>query len=870
MRARGFFRTIVAILATAVLTTRPALARQSDREGWLPLRADGNGLPALQVRVTIEAEGQRLSEVLHEIRKQSGLGLVFGTDLPGLDRRIRFTDSTRTAAEALLRVLEGTGLRVLVGGSGQAVLVRAGPAVEKRDPVAGVVRESGSGMPVAEAEVSSEGGRARAFTDREGRFILSQVPEGDVIIVIRRIGYSEVRHTLADRTAPIVVELIPAPTPLSAVIVSPGTFGVLEETTARRTLSREEIEAAPQLGEDPLRSVSRLPGVVGHDLTSNFGIRGSAGREVLLRLDGVDLIEPYHLKDVDAALSIIDIDAIGGIELMTGGFGAQYGDRTAGVFDMRTAMVRPGPPRTTLGLSLTNLRAASAGTFAGERGSWLVSARRGYIDLALKLGGSDDNLSPRYHDVLGKVEFRFTPRTKLSAHLLWAGDKLHWRQSTSDPDLDSRYGSAYAWLRLDAGLGPRGSATTVASIGRVTWDRVGFQPPGITESSLDVLEDRAWEYAGIRQEVQFEASPSVLLRGGIDVHARKADYAYDSRIERLTVVNQSVFMNVVNTSVHVSPSETFTGAWLSSRFRPAPSLTLEVGARWDRHTHTGDSDLSPRLNAAWSINRSTTLRAAWGRYFQAQGLHELQVQNGASSFQPSERAEHRVIGLEHSFAFGLDVRVDAYDRQSTRLQSRFVNLIDNGDVFPELSLTRVLIRPDEGYARGVELYVRRRADHGFDWSASWALSTAKERIDGRLVPRPRDQRYAFGVDVSYTSDRRWRFSTAWQYHSGWPSTPTALRIDTVATSIWVTRTYGDYNASRLPAYHRLDIRVSREARTARGRVLFFVDVYNLYGRKNARALVPYLYAIRNGTPVIRVETDTFLPRLPSFGIQWEF
>jgi TonB dependent receptor-like, beta-barrel/Carboxypeptidase regulatory-like domain/TonB-dependent Receptor Plug Domain len=860
---------IVLALAAGLTGARPVAAFQSERDGWAPLRADGNGLTALRVRVAITAKGEPLADVLRSIRVQSGLGLVFETDLPGLDRRITFTDSTRTAAEALLRVLEGSGLRVLVAGSGQAVLVRAAGGVEKRDTLAGIVREAGSGPPIAEAEVSVEGGQARTFTNRDGRFVLSPVPDGSVVLVVRRIGYATARQPVTDRAIPLVVELQLAPAPLSAVIVSPGTFGVLEETTAHRTLTRDEIEKAPQLGEDPLRSISRLPGVVGHDLTSNFGIRGSAGREVLLRLDGVDLIEPYHLKDVDAALSIIDIDAIGGVELMTGGFGAQYGDRTAGVFDMRTATVRPGRPRTTLGLSLTNLRAASAGTFAGDRGDWLFSARRGYIDLALKLGGSDDNLSPRYEDVLGKVEYRFSPRTKLSAHLLWAGDRLHWKQS-SDPDLDSRYGSAYAWLRLDAGIGSRMNGATVVSTGRVTWDRTGFQAPSDNELSLDVLEDRDWKYVGIRQELQYEAAPAVLLRGGFDVQARQADYDYDSRTDRLTPVDPFFFRDVEYTSVHATPGETWTGAWLSSRFRPVAPLTLEVGARWDRHTHTGDSDVGPRLNAAWSIDRNTTLRAAWGRYFQAQGLQELQVQDGARTFQPSERAEHRVIGLERSLPFGLDVRVDAYDRQSTRLQSRYVNLIDNGDVFPELSLTRILIEPDEGFARGIELYVRHRATRGLDWSASWSRSSAKERIDGRWVPRPRDQRYAFGFDVAYTADGRWRFSTAWQYHSGWPWTATTVSVDTVGSSLWVSRNYGPYNASRLPAYHRLDVRISREARTRRGRVLFFIDVYNLYGRKNARTLVPYLYSINNGKPEIRVETDTLLPRLPSFGIQWEF
>ena len=85
-----------------------------------------------------------------------------------------------------------------------------------------------------------------------------------------------------------------------------------------------------------------------------------------------------------------------------------------------------------------------------------------------------------------------------------------------------------------------------------------------------------------------------------------------------------------------------------------------------------------------------------------------------------------------------------------------------------------------------------------------------------------------------------------------------------------TREYGDYYSDRLPVYHRLDVRVSHEIRTTRGRLLFFIDCYNLYDRANARNVVPYVNDLRGGRPDIRYSVDSLLPRLPSFGVQWEF
>jgi hypothetical protein len=88
--------------------------------------------------------------------------------------------------------------------------------------------------------------------------------------------------------------------------------------------------------------------------------------------------------------------------------------------------------------------------------------------------------------------------------------------------------------------------------------------------------------------------------------------------------------------------------------------------------------------------------------------------------------------------------------------------------------------------------------------------------------------------------------------------------------VWVSRNWGDWNSARLPSYHRLDLRVSREIPTRRGRLLLMIDIYNVYGRANARAIIPFVAGIRNGAPVLGESITELLPRLPSFGVQWTF
>ncbi len=112
------------------------------------------------------------------------------------------------------------------------------------------------------------------------------------------------------------------------------------------------------------------------------------------------------------------------------------------------------------------MRATSSGSFDGDRGSWLLSARRGFLEYALRAAGSDDDINPRYYDVLAKSSYRFGENTKLALHVLHAGDELTYQDDPDEPQLQSSYKSTYAWATLEAKPAEHLSISTVASLGR--------------------------------------------------------------------------------------------------------------------------------------------------------------------------------------------------------------------------------------------------------------------------------------------------------------------------------------------------------------------------------------------------------------------
>ena len=670
-------------------------------------------------------------------------------------------------------------------------------------------------------------------------------------------------------TAPAAADTVPR-VGLDELVVSAWRFGGRQGPARAQSLSREDWENAPQPGEDVFRMVNRLPGVSANDLSSRFAVRGGSNDELLVRLDGLELVEPFHLREFEGGgLSIVDMEALGGVDLVSGGAPAEYGDRLTGVFDMRTTQAPADGHRTVLGLSLTNARALAQHAFAGGRGEWMLSARRGYLDLVLDMVEENEpqgnTMIPRYGDVMGKVQYQLGASHLVSVHGLYASDSFRAR----DGDLTARtgYGNAYAWANWRARFG-RVSAHTVASAGDLDWSRGGEWEGARTGSS--VRDERTLRFAGVRQDWRWEGSDRFVAKAGWEWKTQDAAYDYTSLRRERVLVDGAVVDRVDSVRVLADPAGTEAAAYAAGQLRPFEGFVVEAGVRYDRQEHTGDEGWSPRLNLAWAVGGGTTVRGAWGVHRQSQPIHAMQVQNGARDFFGAELAEHRVLGVEHTGG-GVRVRAEAYQRLLRDPRPRYVNLDRTIDIFPEVEDDRVRVVPESGEARGVELFAERVGEGRVHWWASYALARVEDRFsDGLVLPREVDQRHTAHLGLSYVPSPRWRVSAAWEYHSGLPITGRTWESGVLADGTpWVRSRFGDPYGERLPAYHRMDARVSRTWDTRRGRVSAFLDVFNLYNRDNARA---YSYSYQTHATGVNVQrtVEKLLPVLPSIGVSWEF
>lgn len=695
--------------------------------------------------------------------------------------------------------------------------------------------------------------------------LTAQIGPNGIVVVVPRTTPPEPPGESAAGDVPR--ELMP--TFHEEIVVTPSRISLLhEEPLALLGLSREEILTLPHLGDDLFRTLTLLPGVAGNDVTAQFHVRGGRRDETQIRIDGQELYQAFHLRDLDSPLSVIAPATLSGAELSTGGFSARYGDRMGGVLDM-TTITPAGTSRVRLGAGILGAHAGGAGRFDGDRGAWLAEVRRDSSDLLRRLLSEN---TPDYWDAFGKLDFRLSSRQSVRANLLYSADELLVEEvKTGEAKrFETEGDSAYSWLTHLGLLGNDLALESAISRARLNRDGRGVETEEAV--SFSILDQRESEILGLRQAWHLQAAPQHLLEWGWEVRDFDTEYDYfgtrefDDPMARLRHdfgEDSTIFAGRFE--------ERDTGVYAADRVRLLDSLTLELGLRYDRHPLTRESPLSPRLNLAYALAGRGVLRLAWGRFHQSQRSYELQVEDGETSLHPVERSEHRILGFEHLLgpaANEMALRVELYQREVANPRPRYENLFEAFNVFPEVEPDRVRFAPSRSVAQGAELFLRSPLGKRASWWINYAYASTKDEIGGRWIPRLFDQTHTVNLDFDFRVTERWRLNLAWRYHTGRPTTPlTVATLEDEEGEVEFLPVLGRLNSERLRDYHRLDLRASRRWQVRSLALDFFVDLQNVYDRRNIAGMD---FEIDDEDGRLIGDAEEWPGFLPSAGISLEF
>lgn len=598
-------------------------------------------------------------------------------------------------------------------------LFAAFPLLAQQGVLVGDVRDT-AGAPLSGVSIRVEPLGVGVITRPGGEFRL-ELPAGSYRLEARLLGYEPEQVTVrieAGTTHRITLRLRQRAIPLQEVRVLGRQPVQAPEDTRPSLIAIEPRQVKYRAGavEDVLRTLQALPGVIAlNDFSSQLVIRGSTPDQNLILIDGFEVFNPYRLYGL---VSMYNPETVADIQLLTGGFPAQYGDRLSAVLDVTNRSGdRERLLRAHVAASIVNANTVLEGRLPFWEGAWLLSSRRTYYDLvagpivrALRLVEGDVAL-PNFGDF--QLKLTLSPERQHTVSLLALANRDNTELTTGPerprPDSVSLFDESYnvlvgatwlwqphpAWssrLLLSAysnhgtsSFGGEGGSEFVLGRDDPTLEdfrrlqdslrRLGLEVPRLFR--VEGSGGFAFRRTGVLWETTWKVSPQHTLQWGIGadwIHNElQLRLEFDPRLKALRQSNPNLPQLPESYAVGVRYPR--LGIYVQDHLRLAPELTLLPGLRWDYFGFLCRGVAAPRVSLSYAPSQVMTVRAAWGLYYQSPGYEKLVDRQlfldfthpRARGLKP-EAASHTVLGIERRLAPEWLVRLEGYYK-------RFWNLI---------------------------------------------------------------------------------------------------------------------------------------------------------------------------------------------------
>ena len=750
-------------------------------------------------------------------------------------------------------------------------MVKLGPQVN----FDGVIVDRFTKKPLPGVTVTIKDVGTRAQTDDAGHFQFVDAPLG-----VHKIEVAG-PHLITVETEE---ELLKDARRTVKYFLKPRQEGIDEETTVRATrikkesvstvIRTEEARRVPGTQGDTLKVVQNLPGVARSAVGSGaLIVWGSAPRDTRVDVDGVEIPTLYH---VGGLRSTVNSDLVKSIDLLPGGYGADYGRGLGGLVRIET---RSLPTAGVHGYVAADVLDASAllSVAVTKKLRLGISGRYSYLDKLLPVVTSQDVGDffpiPRYDDYQAMLQYQLGRDEELTVLFLGADDHLRRSIASEDPAAVRTENTDQSFYRLLARysriMADGASFVITPSIG---WDatrsttKFGAVP---TVAQLDGLR------YGLRANYRRKLRRFVTLSTGLDLQGQLATNQRSGSLDippregDIVVFGQPPGddVNADQWSTHITDVAPFAFAEFTFG-----KLTLTPGLRLDLFQLQGSRlvprvvgtspigfqraewGVDPRLSANWKPSRRLSFNASVGLYHQAPEAEELSSVFGNPTLSLS-RAVHLSMGGAFKLTGTLSLELVGFFKYLDQLVSR--------NELPTPPLARALTQDGVGRSYGGQLLLRQELFRGFFGWITYSISRSERQDhpdrDFRLFDY--DQTHVLGVVASYEY-RGWVAGVRFRYTSGVPRTPvTGAFYD--GRGDQYQPIFGAQNTLRIPDFVQLDIRFEKTFNFRRLSLNVFIDVQNVTNRANAEEIVYNFNFSRRGY-------ITGLPTLAVFGARFQF
>jgi len=730
---------------------------------------------------------------------------------------------------------------------------------QKKYSISGTVRDRKTGeVMIGAAIVVKEKPDIGAVTNAYGFYSLS-VDEGKYTFSFNYTGYDE-KDTIIDLHQNVKIDL-----EISEKAISLHTFELSSEAANKNVTSSnmsmekiniKEISTIPVfLGErDILKTIQLLPGIKGvTEGNSGFYVRGGGIDQNLILLDEANVYNPAHLLGF---FSIFNSDAIKDVTIYKGGIPAQYGGRISSVLDIKMNDGDNKEYKVTGGVGIIATRLTFEGPINKGKGSFIISGRRTYADLFLKVFGPANLKSTQlyFYDFNVKANYELGARDRIYLSGYFGRDAFNFNNTTNtNQNFGINWGNTTATLRenhlftdklfLNSSLVYSDYSNNI-SIG------AGDAQFLVVTGIRDVSWKEGFEYyASSNNTLKFgtEATFHTFRPGEVTINTGS------------TILPRALLSNTIGRKYGLE-----SGIYISDEWKISKRITLNYGLRYSLFMNLGPGTaytydslgnvldsasyknnqviktyggLEPRVSMVYVLNDKSSIKASYNRIYQyIQLLSNSTVQTPVDLWIPSSNNVQPQIGDQEAFGYFRNFKNNTYE---TSVEIYYKNMQHQIDYVPDANLLfnrniESQLLYGRGYAYGAEFLVKKKYGRLTGWigyTYSRTLRVFPGIDNGTPYPAKQDIIHDLSVVGMYEINKKWSLSSTFVYYTGYAVTfPSGkYKINGVVYSEYTSR-----NGYRMPPYNRLDIGATYTiVKTEKKECSWNFSVYNVYARENA-------------------------------------
>ena len=716
-----------------------------------------------------------------------------------------------------------------------------------RPAISGTIRDAASGETLIGASVLlAEQPRSAVLSNSYG-FYSVNAPAGHYTLIVSFTGYKNDTVPIDLRKdITLNIQLAGAGAQLQEVVVSANrnSNNVSKPLMGVQKLSVTEIRDIPVIfGEkDILKTIQLLPGVQSAgDGNSGFYVRGGSIDQNLILLDGATVYDPSHLLGF---FSVFNSDAIKDVTLYKGAIPAEYGGRLSSVLDVKMNDGNSKDYSASGGIGLIDSRLTFEGPIHKDDGSFIVSARRTYADVFLKLS-KDTNTNRNslyFYDLNVKANYKLGEKDHLYLSGYFGQDHLGISNS-----FDLTYGNSTGTLRWNHILNSKLFSNTSLIYSKYNYTI------GINSGNNDVGIQSYIEDLHFKEDLEYYISSGNKVNFGVDV----IDHTISPGVISASASSNFNSLNIQNR--HGLESALYINHALSL----GDNLNIDYGLRatmftvlgpgtfykYDSAGNTLDStnytsgqtvvnyfNLEPRFSASFKLSDNSSIKASYAR--TTQNLHLLSNSTSSNPTDVWVSNTNNVkpeIGDQVSLGYYHNLKENAYELSGEIYYRYMQNQIDYRNGAQLIANTNVESQLIYGHGRayGLELYARKKVGKLTGW-ISYTLSRTERQFAGinndSWYPAMQDRTHDLSVVGIYKLNKKWTLSSDFVYYTGnavtWPSGK--YQVEGQVAFLYTSR-----NGYRMPPYNRLDFSATLQGKKTKKTDSYWVfSCYNVYGREN--------------------------------------